>query len=74
MRDLYKTNHILLGLNIFEIDKRYIDFYRPNKEIEIYLLTRRLDTGELYKFMALRSNDDKGVISIGVSIENLLKL
>ncbi|SKA76491.1 Methyl-accepting chemotaxis protein (MCP) signalling domain-containing protein [Caloramator quimbayensis] len=70
----YATTKDAIGLNIFEIDKRYVEFYKSNEDIKIYPLTRRLDTGELYKFMALRRKDDKGVISAGISIDNLLSL
>ncbi|WDU82622.1 hypothetical protein [Caloramator sp. Dgby_cultured_2] len=31
-----------------------MDFVRSNKGYEIYPLTRRLDTGELYKFIAIK--------------------
>lgn len=51
-----------------------MDFVRSNKDYEIYPLTRRLDTGELYKFLAIKREDEKGVISAGISIDNILKL
>lgn len=70
----YGTTKDAIGLNIFEIDKRYMDFVRSNKGYEIYPLTRRLDTGELYKFIAIKREDEKGVISAGISIDNILKL
>ncbi|EYE87647.1 hypothetical protein Q428_12085 [Fervidicella metallireducens AeB] len=61
-----------IGLNIFELDKRYISFSKSDKEIEIYPLTRRLDTGELYKFVAVKRKDKNGIISVGISVKKIL--
>lgn len=62
------------NLNIFELDKRYIQFMNSGEDVKIYPLTRRIDTGELYFFMAVKRTDEKGVISAGISIDNFLKL
>ncbi|WP_027309452.1 methyl-accepting chemotaxis protein [Caloramator sp. ALD01] len=69
----YGTTKDALGLNIFELDKRYRDFVKSGREVQIYPLTRRLDTGELFKFMAVKRLDKDGVISVGISIDKLLK-
>ncbi|MCX7695494.1 MAG: methyl-accepting chemotaxis protein [Caloramator sp.] len=68
----YGTTKEALGLNIFELDKRYREFVKSGKEVQIYPLTRRLDTGELFKFMAVKRLDSDGVISVGISIDKLL--
>lgn len=70
----YGTTKEAMGLNIFELDKRYRDFVRSGEDVRIYPLTRRLDTGELFKFMAVKRRDKEGVISVGISIDKLLNL
>ncbi|MCX7950540.1 MAG: methyl-accepting chemotaxis protein [Clostridiales bacterium] len=68
----FGTTKEALGLNIFELDKRYKDFVRSGEDVKVYPLTRRLDTGELFKFMAVKRLDKEGVISVGISIDNLM--
>lgn len=70
----YATEKGALGLNIFELDKRYKEFVNSDEVAKPYPLSRRFDTGELYKFMAVKRADGPGVISVGLSIKDLLKL
>lgn len=70
----YGTDKGALGLNIFELDKRYKEFVNSDELTKPYPLSRRFDTGELYKFMAVKRADVTGIISVGLSIKDLLKL
>ncbi|KYH35454.1 methyl-accepting chemotaxis protein 4 [Clostridium tepidiprofundi DSM 19306] len=70
----YCTVKEACGLNIFQLDKRYKEFMRSEKNVRIYPLTRKIDTGELSVFMAIRRPNNKGVISAEISINNLLNL
>lgn len=62
------------GLNLFDLDKNIKEFARSNNDINIGNLSRRLDTGELYTFLALKKRGTEGIISVGISIESLMKL
>lgn len=70
----YCSDNSAYMLNIFELDPRYRHFMNSSDNIKIYPLTRRIDTGELYIFMAIKRLDEVGVISAAISITNLLKL
>lgn len=68
------TSNDAKGLNLFELDGGITEFARSNNDINIKTLSRRLDTGELYTFLTLRRLDIEGFISVGISIESLMKL
>jgi len=70
----FYTSQDAAGLNIFELNKDFKTFVKSNEDVKIFPLTRRLDTGELYVFMAVKRLDAAGVISAGISIDNLMKL
>jgi methyl-accepting chemotaxis protein len=63
-----------IGFNIFEVEKSRRDFMMSGEEIEIYPLSRNLNTGELFKYIAIKRRDKKGFISAEISIEKLLNL
>lgn len=63
-----------IGLNLFEIEKSVKEFFHGKELFRINPLSRRLDTGELYKFITIRRKDKEGIISVGISINKLLKL
>jgi len=68
------TSQDAAGLNIYELNKDFKTFVESNEDVKIFPLARRLDSGELYIFMAVKRLDAPGVISAGISINNLLKL
>jgi methyl-accepting chemotaxis protein len=70
----YASDKSAIGLNIFELDKRYKNFVNSSESVKPYPLSRKFDTGELYKFMAVKRADEPGVISVGLSVKDLLKL
>ncbi len=61
-------------LNIFQLDKRFVEFTKSGEAVRPYPLSRRFDTGEVCKFMAVKRLDAAGVISVGLSIEDLIRL
>lgn len=70
----YSSDEAALGLNIFQLDSRYPEFMRSGDDVKIYPLTRAIDSGVLYFFMAIKRIDKPGVVSVGISIDNFLNL
>lgn len=70
----YSSVKEAIGLNIFELEETRREFVESGKDFEAYPMTRNYQTGELSKYIAIRRKDAQGLISVAVSIDNLMRI